>query len=130
MKYYKLICIKDLLDCEKGFSWTFSKRTLDDKINNYLFHDDVILNRKIKALYNYRDHKDFVETVIDLDYAIKELKCPCCNKESLFPIVSPEDYNYDDGVYDYYKEVKLVCGICNFSKSIVNVHTCTKVNNW
>lgn len=134
MKYYKLTCIKDTPNVEKGFSYTVSEENLTDQhysifVDDYNTVEGEKKNNKINELISlYQTGKtDFVKTEIDLDRAIPQILCPKCHKASLFTYVCPEDRTYDDGVSSYYKRVGLECGFCDYTQELMNVHTRIKI---
>ena len=125
MIYYKLTCIKDMPDVEKGFSYSF----LEDDLNPsgaVLFSNDKKEDFKIHTLLQYKDYPEFVQKEVDLSKAITELKCPYCNKESLFNFVDSElKYHYSgDDVNKWYQNSGVVCGICGWKKDLNS--TCVK----
>lgn len=126
MKKYKLTCIKDMPGVEKGFSYSFSEKHLLEGIRPITY--DAELDKKIYSLFYNRNNEDFVKKEIDLDYAVKELKCPKCGRESLFTsIINRERYTCSCDVYKWYDDTGLECGICGWQVKLSSVCTETKV---
>lgn len=128
MKYYKLTCIKDMPECEKGFSVTVSEESLKENRGAVIYSHDPVKNDKIHALIYHKDNKDFVEVSIDLNKAYTEIKCPHCNKESLFLYESEEYSKYSGDVTYWYIDTGLECGICGFKKKLSSINTRHKVH--
>ena len=128
MIYYKLTCIKDMPGVEKGFSHSFKEEYLSLRSGGVSWSDNRKLDKKINILLSNRNEKEFVKIEPDFDRAIKELKCPRCNKESLFVCIGDEKSRYDADVTVYSEDVMLKCPVCRWCKKITSIVTGTKVD--
>jgi len=133
MKHYKFTCIKDTPQVEKGFSYSFREELLEMRNYSICYSHDRELDEKIHWLRAYGEdsqYKEYVEKELDLDYAVKELRCPKCNTISLFSERINEDREVhiaDVGTY-WYDDTGLQCGVCGWSVILDSVCTKKKID--
>ncbi len=109
MIHYKLTCIKDMPECNKGFSYSFSEDDLDLS-QPILFSSNEEENTKINCLKFYQNNTEYVSKELDEQKSL-EVNCPSCGRKTLYPHIE-KGRTYDDGVTKYWSSIYMVCANC------------------
>ena len=124
MIYYKLTALKDMPDCEAGFSFTLSEEDLH--YPHYIGYSKDA--DKKNYLRNHIDYLSFVKTEVDYSYANQDFVCPKCRDFTLFNYIGEKVRDYDAGIETWRSEVGLKCALCQTKFPITNVYVGKKVH--